>query len=69
MRCALKKEYLDTLSSILTRHRLLDYTRMGLPNARLNQRQLQQPHQQGGANNINNVNNNGNRRNLRLAAQ
>ena len=71
MRCALKKEYLDTLSSILTRHRVLDYTRMGLPNARLNQRQLQQPHQQaqGGANNINNVNNNGNRRNLRLAAQ
>ena len=72
MRCAFKKQYLDTLSCILAKHRVLDYTYMGLPMCGY-ANQLQQPHQplrfvHGGANNIHNVNNNRNRHNQVLAA-
>ena len=66
MRCALKKQYLDTLSCILAKHRVLDYTYMGLPVREYVHQPLRFAH--GGANNIHNVNNNRNRHNQVLAA-
>ena len=66
MRCALKKQYLDTLSCILAKHRVLDYTYMGLPVREYVHLQHRFAH--GGANNIHNVNNNRNRHNQVLAA-
>ena len=43
------------MSCVITKHRVRDYTKLGLPNARM--RGQQQPHAQGGAQNINIVNN------------
>ena len=55
MRIALKKNFLDTMSCVIMKHRVRDYAKLGLPNARM--RGQQQPHAQGGAQNINIVNN------------
>ena len=55
MRIALKKNFLDTMSCVIMKHRVRDYAKLGLPNARM--RGQQQPYAQGGALNINIVNN------------
>ena len=55
MRIGLKKNFLDTMSCVIMKHRVRDYTKLGIPNARM--RGQQQPYAQGGALNINIVNN------------
>ena len=39
MRVALKKQFLDRLSSILCHHRVRDFTYLGIPNSRVDQAQ------------------------------
>ena len=47
MRCVLKKNFLDTLSCIQIKHRVLHYTKMGLPNA-IRGGDIQEPHNNHG---------------------
>ena len=42
MRVALKKQFIDMLSSILCHHRILDFIFLGIPNRRLEQIQNRQ---------------------------
>ena len=42
MRIALKKQFLDSLSSVLCRHRVLDFIFLGIPSRRLGQLQVAQ---------------------------
>ena len=42
MRIALKKQFLDSLSSVLCHHRVLDFIFLGIPNRRLEQLQVAQ---------------------------
>ena len=42
MRIALKKQFLDSLSSVLSHHRVLDFIFLGIPNRRLEQLQVAQ---------------------------
>ena len=42
MRVALKKQFLDLLSSVLCHHRVLDFIFLGIPNRRLEQLQVAQ---------------------------
>ena len=42
MRIALKKQFLDSLSSVLCRHRVLDFIFLGIPSRRLEQLQVAQ---------------------------
>ncbi len=49
------RKELVTMSCVIMKHRVRDYAKLGLPNARM--RGQQQPFAQGGAQNINIVNN------------
>ena len=40
MRVALKKQFLDRLSSVICHHRVRGFTHLGIPNKRLDQAQL-----------------------------
>ncbi len=51
----MEKHFLDTISCVIMRHRVLDYTRLDLPNTKM--RGIQTPHAREGATNINIVNN------------
>jgi hypothetical protein len=42
MRIALKKQFLDPLSSVLCQHRVLDFIFLGIPNRRLEPLQVAQ---------------------------
>ena len=42
MRIALKKHFLDFLSSVICHHRVLDFIFLGIPNGRLEQLQVAQ---------------------------
>jgi hypothetical protein len=57
MRIALKKNFIDTMSCVIMKHRVRDYAKLGLPNARM--RGQQQPFAHYEPQNINIVNNRG----------
>jgi hypothetical protein len=67
LRTAMKKHFLDTISCVIMRHRVLDYARLGLPNTKM--RGIQTPHARGGATDINIVNNGGERAHQVAAAE